>query len=61
VATLAAVARSAERRPVGWQIRIERDRALVGEDAVGAGGARTTRGTLDLVRDGGTWRLAAPR
>jgi hypothetical protein len=61
VAALAAAPRPADRRPVAWQIRVERDRALVGEDAVRPGGAPATRGALELVRDGGTWRLAAPR
>jgi hypothetical protein len=61
VAALAATPRPEGRRPVAWQIRIERDRALVGEDAEGMGGARALRITLDLVRDGPGWRLAAPR
>jgi len=60
VAALAGSPRPADRRPVGWQIRIERDRALVGEDAVGPGGDRATRGVVELVRDGVAWRLAAP-
>jgi hypothetical protein len=60
VAALAA-ARPEGRRPVAWQIRVERDRALVGEDAEGPGGVRALRATLELVRDGDRWRLAAPR
>jgi hypothetical protein len=61
VSALAGAPGTAERRPVAWQIRIERDRALVGEDAEGPGGARALRATLELVRDGDGWRLAAPR
>jgi hypothetical protein len=61
VAALAAAPREAGRRPVGWQIRLERDRAMVGEDAVGPGGDRATRGVLDLSRDGAGWRVTAPR
>lgn len=61
VAALAAAPREAGRRPVGWQIRLERDRAMVGEDAVGPGGDRASRGVLDLVRDGAGWRVTAPR
>ncbi len=47
------------RRPVGWQIRIERDRATVGEDGELPGGGRAPRGVLELERDGGRWRIAA--
>jgi hypothetical protein len=61
VEALAAAARGTDRRPVAWQIRVERDRAQVGEDAEAPGGARAPRGALELVRDGGGWRLAAPR
>ncbi len=61
VEALVASRRAPDRRPVAWQIRVERDRALVGEDAVGPGGARTSRGFLELVRDGGAWRVVAPR
>lgn len=61
VAALAAAPRPAGRRPVAWQIRVERERALVGEDAEGPGGARALRDTLEVVRDHrGGWRLAAP-
>ncbi len=61
VAALAAAPPDPARRPVAWQIRVERDRAVVGEDAAGPGGASAPRRTLDLVRDGGRWRLAEPR
>jgi hypothetical protein len=60
VAALAAEPRSPDRRPVAWQVRIERDRALVGEDAEGPGEARAPRGREELVRDGEGWRLDAP-
>jgi hypothetical protein len=60
IEALAGVRRGPGRRPVAWQIRVERDRALVGEDAVAAGGSPAPRGALDLVRDGTGWRLAAP-
>ena len=58
VEALAAAPRPGGRRPVAWQIRVERDRALVGEDAEGPDGASAPRGALELVRDGGRWRLA---
>jgi hypothetical protein len=46
-------ARSAPgRTPVAWQIRVERDRATVGEDAEGA-----QRVVLELVREVGGWRV----
>jgi hypothetical protein len=61
VEALAAAPREAGRRPVAWQIRVERDRATVGEDAAGPGGAPAPRRALDLVRDGARWRLAPPR
>jgi hypothetical protein len=61
VEALAAAPTEAGRRPMAWQIRVERDRATVGEDAAGPGGAPAPRRTLDLVRDGARWRLAAPR
>ena len=60
VAALAAAPRDGGRRPVAWQIRVERDRAVVGEDAEGPGGTRVPRGALDLVRGSDGWRLAAP-
>jgi hypothetical protein len=61
VAALAAVPRDGWRRPVAWQIRVERERATVGEDAEGVGGVRPRRGAYDLVRDGAAWRLVPPR
>jgi hypothetical protein len=57
VAALAAAPSEPGRRPVAWQVRVERDRATVGEDAVGPGGARAPRGLVELVRDGAGWRL----
>jgi hypothetical protein len=60
VAALATAPREEGRRPVAWQIRVERDHGLVGEDAVGPGGARVARGAFDLVRGVDGWRLAAP-
>lgn len=60
IGALAAAPRSEGRRPVAWQIRVERDRALVGEDAEGPGGARALRANLELVRGRDGWRLAAP-
>jgi hypothetical protein len=57
---LAAVGagRRAGERPVAWQIRVDRDRAVVGEDVAGAAGARGRR-RLDLVRDGSGWAVAS--
>jgi len=55
-----AVAPRARLRPIGWQVRIERDTALVGEDyeiAVGAGPPRRLRARLDLRDEGGRWRI----
>ena len=60
VAALAAAPRAAGRRPLAWQIRGERARAVVGEDAEGPGEARSPRGAHDLVHTGDGWRLAAP-
>ena len=61
VAALAAAPHEPGRRPVAWQVRVERDRATVGEDAEGPDGARAPRGLVELVRDGAGWRLAGPR
>ena len=61
VAVVAAAPGDPGRTPVAWQIRVERDRAAVGEDAKGPGGAPAPRRVLELVRDGDRWRLAAPR
>jgi hypothetical protein len=61
VAALAAAPHEPGRRPVAWQVRVDRDRATVGEDAEGPDGARVPRGLVELVRDGADWRLAAPR
>src|SRR6266545_1271103 len=60
VEALAAAPRPDGRRPVAWQIRVERDRATVGEDALAPDGARASRGVLALVRDGVRWRLTSP-
>ncbi len=60
VEALAAAPRPDGRRPVAWQIRVERDRATVGEDALAPDGARAPRGVLALVRDGVRWRLTSP-
>jgi hypothetical protein len=61
VAALAAAPRDGWRWPVAWQVRVERDRATVGEDAEGVGGVKPRRGAYDLVREGAGWRLAPPR
>jgi hypothetical protein len=45
------------RRAVAWQIRVERDRATVGEDAELAGGGKAPRVVRNLVREDGRWRL----
>jgi hypothetical protein len=45
------------RVPVAWQIRVERDRATVGEDAELAGGGRAPRTIVELVREGGRWSV----
>jgi hypothetical protein len=58
VAAIAAAPREGGRKPVAWQIRVERDRAVVGEDAEGPAGARTPRGVVEVVREGPGWRLA---
>jgi hypothetical protein len=45
-----------------WQIRVERDRAVVGEDgrlALGDGPARPLRTRLELTREAGRWVIAA--
>lgn len=60
VATLAEAPRPSGRRPIAWQIRVERDRALVGEDAEGPGGTRALRQDFELVHEGGAWRRVAP-
>lgn len=59
VETLVASPRTGGRRPVAWQVRVERDRATVGEDAVAPGGGGAPRTVLDLTRDGARWRIAA--
>jgi hypothetical protein len=53
---LAGSGRAGARR-IAWQVRVERDRAAVGEDAVGPGGARARR-RLDLVRERAGWTIA---
>jgi hypothetical protein len=45
------------RRPVAWQIRVERDRATVGEDAEGTDGGRGLRRVIELVRGNAGWRV----
>jgi hypothetical protein len=60
VAAVAGAPRPEGRRPVAWQVRIERDRATVGEDAAGPDGGPALRAVLDLVPDGARWRIAAP-
>jgi hypothetical protein len=59
VEALLAAPRPDGRRPVRWQIRVERDRAVAGEDAELEGGGRVPRGLFELVRDGGRWRVAS--
>jgi hypothetical protein len=44
------------RRPVAWQIRVERDRATVGEDGEAPDGGPAPRRLLELVREDGRWR-----
>jgi hypothetical protein len=46
------------RRPLRWQIRVERERASAGEDAELEGGERR-RGMFELAREGGRWRIAS--
>jgi hypothetical protein len=58
VEALAAAPAEPGRRPLAWQIRVERDRASVGEDAEGPGGSAAPRRALNLVRDGARWRVA---
>jgi hypothetical protein len=53
-----AVSGAAGARRIAWQIRVERDRAAVGEDSVGPGGARARR-RLDLVRERSGWTIAS--
>jgi len=59
VEALLAAPRPDGRRPGGWQIRVERDRATVGEDAELPAGGRAPRGVLALAREGDRWTLAA--
>ena len=45
----------------GWQIRVERDEAIVGEDerlVVGGAAPVTLRARLRLVREAGRWVIA---
>jgi hypothetical protein len=57
VEALLAAPRPDGRRPARWQIRVERERASAGEDAVlPSGGA--ARAVLELVREGGRWSVA---
>jgi hypothetical protein len=56
VEALLATEGAGGRRPVAWQIRVERDRATVGEDAERAGGGPAPRVVVELVREGGRWR-----
>jgi hypothetical protein len=57
VEALAAAPRGEGRRPVRWQIRVERDRATAGEDAELEGGGRAPRIVRALARDGERWRV----
>jgi hypothetical protein len=50
--------RPEEGRATAWQVRVERDRAEVGEDRVGAGGGASRR-VLELAPDGERWTLRA--
>jgi hypothetical protein len=59
VLAVLAAHRRAEERPVAWQIRVDRDRGTVGEDAVGLVGAQARR-RFDVVRDRRGWRVAEP-
>jgi hypothetical protein len=58
VEVVRAAPRPDGRRPLGWQIRVERERAVAGEDAELEDGARV-RGVFELERAGQAWRLAA--
>lgn len=58
IAAVAAAPRPDGRRPVAWQVRIERERAIVGEDAALASGP-SSRGRWELVRVDDAWRVVA--
>jgi hypothetical protein len=59
VEALLAAPRPDGRRPLRWQIRVERDRAVAGEDAEIDGGGRVARGVFALARDGERWTVAS--
>lgn len=49
-------------RILAWQIRVERDRAIVGEDyelAIGEGAPRTLRARYELAREGERWAIVS--
>lgn len=49
-------------RIVAWQIRVERDRAIVGEDyelAIGEDAPRTLRARYELAREGERWAIVS--
>lgn len=58
VEALLAAPRPDGRRPVAWQIRVERDHASAGEDAEVPGGV-SARAVFDLVQVQGRWRIAS--
>jgi hypothetical protein len=58
VGALAALPRESGRRPLAWQIRVERERASVGEDAEGPGGISAPRRLIELVEVDGRWHPA---
>jgi hypothetical protein len=52
----------ARMRVAAWQVRVERDRALVGEDytlEVGDGPPRTLRARYELLREGDRWTIVS--
>jgi len=57
VAALAAAPRPQGARVVAWQLRVERERAMAGEDAEIDG--RRVRSGYELARDGERWRVVA--
>lgn len=62
IAALVAAPRAAGARVVGWQVRVERDRAEAGEDyeVVEGGAPRRLRALRALAREGAAWRLLPP-
>jgi hypothetical protein len=52
----------ARMRVVAWQVRVERDRALIGEDytiAVGDAPPRTLRARYEMAREGERWAIVS--